>query len=83
MDTDRAMKQSKRELTDNQQSAPRRDSLAARSARAAWKLLRQDEQDSLMDYAEKVSGWEAVPPPLDTACRKTNKPREAVLSGEH
>ena len=56
-------------------------SLAARSARVAWELLRQDEQHRLLAYIEKAKAWEATIPPLDTACCKTDKLRKVESSG--
>jgi hypothetical protein len=56
-------------------------SLAARSARVAWELLRQDDQHRLLAYIEKAKAWEAMIPPLDTACCKTDNRRKAESSG--
>jgi hypothetical protein len=56
-------------------------SLAARSVRVAWELLRQDERHRLLAYIEKAKAWEAMIPPLDMACCKTDKHRKAESSG--
>ncbi len=75
------MRQPEAESTSNQHLDTGSRSLAARSAQVAWELLRQDEQHRLLAYIEKAKAWEATIPPLDTACRKTNKHRKAESSG--
>jgi len=75
------MRQPEAESTSNQHLDTGSRSLAARSARVAWELLRQDEQHRLLAYIEKAKAWEATIPPLDTACCKTNKHQKAESSG--
>ena len=75
------MRQLEAESTSNQHLDTGSRSLAARSARVAWELLRQDEQRLLLAYVEKAKAWEVPESPLDTACCKTNKPRKAESSG--
>ena len=75
------MRQLEAKSTSNQHLGTGSRSLAARSARVAWELLRQDEQHCLLSYIEKAEVWEEMIPPLDTACRKTNKHRKAESSG--
>jgi hypothetical protein len=76
------MRQPEVESTSNQHPDTGSRSLAARSARVAWELLRQDEQHHMLAYIEKAKAWEATTPPLDTACCKTNKDRKAESSGQ-
>jgi hypothetical protein len=75
------MLQPEAESASNQHLDTGSRSLAARSARVAWELLRQDEQRRLLAYIEKAKAWEAMIPPLDTACCKTDKHRKAESSG--
>jgi hypothetical protein len=75
------MRHPEAESTSNQHLDTRSRSLAARSERVAWELLRQDEQHLLLAYVEKAKAWEAAIPPVDTACRKANKHRKAESSG--
>jgi hypothetical protein len=75
------MRQPEAESTSNQHLDTSSRSLAGRSARVAWELLRQDEQHRLLAYVEKAKTWEASESPLDTACCKTNKHRKAESSG--
>ena len=75
------MRQPEAESTSTQRPDTGSRPLAARSARVAWELLRQDEQYHLLAYIEKAKAWEATIPPLDTACCKTNKHRKAESSG--
>jgi hypothetical protein len=75
------MRRPEAESASNQHLDTGSRSLAARSARVAWELLRQDEQHRLLAYIEKAKAWEAMIPPLDTACCKTNKHRKAESSG--
>ena len=75
------MRQPEAESTSHQHLDTGSRSLAARSARVAWELLRQDEQHRLLAYIEKAKAWEAMIPPLDTACCKTNKHRKAESPG--
>ena len=75
------MRQPEAESTSNQHLDTGSRSLAARSARVAWELLRQDEQHRLLAYIERAKVWEAAIPPLDTARCKTNKQRKAESSG--
>ena len=75
------MRQPEAESTSNQRPGTGSPSLAARSARVAWELLRQDEKRRLLDYVEKAKAWEARKSPLDPACCKTNRHREAEPSG--
>jgi hypothetical protein len=51
-------------------------SIAARSARVAWELLRQDEQRRLLAYVEKALDWEAASPASDAAYRNATKARK-------
>ena len=74
------MRQPEAESTSNQHLDTGR-SLAARSARVAWELLRQDEQHHLLAYIEKAKAWGSMIPPPDKACYKTDKHRKAVSSG--
>jgi hypothetical protein len=75
------MRQPEAESVSNQHLDAGSRSLAARSARVAWELLRQDEQHRLLAYIEKAKAWEEAIPPLDTACCKTDKLRKADSSG--
>ena len=75
------MRQPEAESTSNQHLDTGSRSLAARSARVAWELLRQDEQHRLLAYIEKAKAWEATIPTVDTDCCKTNKHRKAEWSG--
>jgi hypothetical protein len=75
------MRQPKAKSTSNQHLDTGGRSLAARSARVAWELLRQDEQHRLLAYIEKAKAWEATIPSLGTARCKTNKHRKAESSG--
>lgn len=75
------MRQPEAESRSNQHLNTGSRSLAARSAQVAWKLLRHDEQHRLLAYIEKAKACEAMLPPLDTACCKTNKHRKAESSG--
>jgi hypothetical protein len=71
------MRQPEAESTSNQHLDTGSRSLAARSARIAWELLRQDEQLRLLAYIEKAKAWEVKIPPLG----KTNKHRKAESPG--
>jgi hypothetical protein len=75
------MRQPEAESASNQHLDTGSLSLAARSARVAWELLRQDEQHRLLAYIEKAQAWESMIPPLDTACCKTDKHWKAESSG--